>query len=209
MRRQFVAQLDSCLQALPPKQGRAFVLRNGLEAETTDICSELGITANHLNVMLHRARKHLRATLQAQWLLPRPAIRAASWRPEILPNHLFSGKNIMANTSKSVPAPPVSTATTATSQRIPGAGGAGAAGRRRARRLPGRRLPGAARGRHRARLGDRHLDRRDQRRADRRQRAGAAAGTAQAFWDRAASGQGASAFAARRPGQLRWATCDR
>ena len=56
--------------------------------------------------------------------------------------------------------------------RIPGPGRARAAGRRRARRLPGRRLRGAARGRHRARLGDRHVDRRDQRRADRRQRAG-------------------------------------
>ena len=51
------------------------------------------------------------------------------------------------------------------------AGRAGAARRRRARRLPGRRLSGAARGRHRARLGDRHLDRRHQRQPDRRQRA--------------------------------------
>ena len=55
-----------------------------------------------------------------------------------------------------------------------GPGGAGAAGRRCARRLPGRRLRGAARGGPRARLGDRHLDRRDQRRADRRQRAAGA-----------------------------------
>ena len=46
-----------------------------------------------------------------------------------------------------------------------GPGRARAAGRRCARRLPGRRLPGAARVGHRARLGDRHVDRRDQRRA--------------------------------------------
>ena len=44
-------------------------------------------------------------------------------------------------------------------------------GRRRARRLSGRRLSGAARGRHRARLDHRHLDRRHQRQPDRRQRA--------------------------------------
>ncbi len=48
-------------------------------------------------------------------------------------------------------------------------------------------LRGAARGRHRARLGDRHLDRRDQRRADRRQRAG------NTGWiDCATSGRGSS-----------------
>ena len=63
---------------------------------------------------------------------------------------------------------------------------AGAARRRRARRLPGRRVPGAARGRHRARLGHRHVDRRDQRRIDRRQRAGAAHGTAERVLGRVA-----------------------
>ena len=49
---------------------------------------------------------------------------------------------------------------------------AAAAGRRRAGLLPGRRLSGAGRGRTRARLGRRHLDRRDQLRPDRRQPAG-------------------------------------
>ena len=48
---------------------------------------------------------------------------------------------------------------------------AGAAGRRRAGRVPGGGVRGAAQRGHRARLGDRHLDRRDQRRADRGQRA--------------------------------------
>ena len=43
------------------------------------------------------------------------------------------------------------------------------AGRRRARRLPGRRVRGARGEATHARLGRRHLDRRDQRRADRRQ----------------------------------------
>ena len=50
---------------------------------------------------------------------------------------------------------------------------AAAAGRRRARLLPGRRLSGAGRGRSASRLGRRHLDRRHQRGADRRQPAGA------------------------------------
>ena len=43
-----------------------------------------------------------------------------------------------------------------------------APGRRRARRIPGRRLRGDARGRRRARLGDRNVDRRDQRGASSR-----------------------------------------
>ena len=47
-------------------------------------------------------------------------------------------------------------------------------GRRRARRLPGRGLRSSARGRDCARLGHRHLDRRHQRVADRRQQAGRA-----------------------------------
>ena len=76
-------------------------------------------------------------------------------------------------------------------------------GRRRARRLSGRRLSGAARGRDRARLGDRHLDRRDQRR-----RSSPAARTASGssgsreFWRRVEHGHliGGPAF---RPGRRR------
>ena len=68
MRRQFVAQVDACLKTLPTQQRRAFVLRNWMEEETEDICNELGVTANNLAVMLHRARLRLRASLQAQWV---------------------------------------------------------------------------------------------------------------------------------------------
>jgi RNA polymerase sigma-70 factor (TIGR02943 family) len=66
--RQFVARVDACLQQLPPQQGRAFVLREWLEEETDDVCRELGVTANHLGVMIHRARRKLRATLGPQRL---------------------------------------------------------------------------------------------------------------------------------------------
>ncbi|MHC2749613.1 hypothetical protein ACVIWV_005067 [Bradyrhizobium diazoefficiens] len=57
-----------------------------------------------------------------------------------------------------------------------GSGRSRAAGRRRAWLLPGRRLPGAARGRHRAGLDHRHLDRRHQCEPHRGQCAGASAG---------------------------------
>lgn len=62
-RRQFMAQFDRVLKELPQQQGRAFMMRNWMEAETDDICRELGVTANNLAVMLHRARQRLRASL--------------------------------------------------------------------------------------------------------------------------------------------------
>lgn len=67
-RRQFMAQFDHCLKALPPQQGRAFMLRNWMDEETDDICKQLGVTSNNLAVMLHRARNRLRSSLQAQWM---------------------------------------------------------------------------------------------------------------------------------------------
>lgn len=71
-RRQFVEQLDRCLRMLPPKQARAVLLRDCLEEETDSICDELGVTANNLGVMLHRARSRLREALQAHRMWSRP-----------------------------------------------------------------------------------------------------------------------------------------
>ena len=68
-----------------------------------------------------------------------------------------------------------------------GTGRAGAAGRRRARRVSGGRLRGAARSRHRARLGDRDFDRRDQRRDHRGQSALSSLRTAPCLLGRASS----------------------
>ena len=66
-----------------------------------------------------------------------------------------------------------------------GPGRAGLARGRRARCLPGGRVRGTARSRHRARLGDRHIDRRDQRGADQRQPARGPVGSASnEFWRR-------------------------
>ncbi|MES1162558.1 MAG: sigma-70 family RNA polymerase sigma factor, partial [Rhizobacter sp.] len=54
--RQFMVQFQHVIKELPRQQGRAFLMRNWMDAETEDICSELGVTANNLAVMLHRAR---------------------------------------------------------------------------------------------------------------------------------------------------------
>ncbi len=69
-RRQFLHQVDRALAGLPAQQGRAFVLRECLDEDTDDVCRTLGITANHLGVMLHRARHRLRSALAPQWNSP-------------------------------------------------------------------------------------------------------------------------------------------
>jgi RNA polymerase sigma-70 factor, ECF subfamily len=64
---QFFEALQTCVDRLPAKVGRVFMMREWLERETDDICSELGITANHCGVMLYRARMQLRECLGQGW----------------------------------------------------------------------------------------------------------------------------------------------
>jgi len=60
---QFVAALMQQLETLPAAQARAFVMSEGLDMESADICSELGVSTGNLWVMLHRARHRLRGGL--------------------------------------------------------------------------------------------------------------------------------------------------
>lgn len=64
---QFFATLQVCVERLPPRLGRIFMMREWLERETDDICAELGITSNHCGVMLYRARMQLRECLDRSW----------------------------------------------------------------------------------------------------------------------------------------------
>jgi RNA polymerase sigma-70 factor, ECF subfamily len=64
---QFFEVLQCCVSRLPPRIGRVFMMREWLERETDEICQELGITANHCGVMLHRARLQLRECLDINW----------------------------------------------------------------------------------------------------------------------------------------------
>lgn len=64
---QFFETLQVCVDRLPPKLGRIFMMREWLEQETDIICDELGITANHCGVMLYRARMQLRECLDRSW----------------------------------------------------------------------------------------------------------------------------------------------
>jgi RNA polymerase sigma-70 factor, ECF subfamily len=64
---QFFETLQACVERLPPKLGRVFMMREWLERDVADICSELGITDNYCGVLLYRARMQLRECLDLRW----------------------------------------------------------------------------------------------------------------------------------------------
>ena len=66
--KEFWAAFQDCLLRLKPREHTAFVLRELEDQDTDTICKELGVTANHLWVMLHRARNGLKACLETKWL---------------------------------------------------------------------------------------------------------------------------------------------
>jgi RNA polymerase sigma-70 factor (ECF subfamily) len=66
-RDQFFAVLEACLDHLPNRQGRVFLMREWLEIDSRVICQELDIAPTNLWVQLHRARLRLRECLQSNW----------------------------------------------------------------------------------------------------------------------------------------------
>ena len=64
---QFFEVLELCVERLPPKLGRVFMMREWLEREVAEICTELGITDNYCGVLLYRARMQLRECLDQRW----------------------------------------------------------------------------------------------------------------------------------------------
>lgn len=65
--RQFFEKLQICVDRLPAKTGRVFMMREWLDKEVDEICAELDITANNCGVMLYRARMQLRDCLDRNW----------------------------------------------------------------------------------------------------------------------------------------------
>lgn len=65
--RDFWRVFEACLEGLPPKQARVFMMREFIELETDEICATVEITVSNLNVMLHRARLRLRECLENKW----------------------------------------------------------------------------------------------------------------------------------------------
>jgi len=63
----FFKMLEVCLDKLPPKAARIFVMREWLELETDEICKELAISSSNAWVLLYRARVRLRECLDLNW----------------------------------------------------------------------------------------------------------------------------------------------
>ncbi|MBI5898588.1 MAG: sigma-70 family RNA polymerase sigma factor [Rhodocyclales bacterium] len=64
---QFWRVFEACLDHLPEKTARVFMMREVLGLETEEICKETGISTSNCWVVLHRARLALRACLQQGW----------------------------------------------------------------------------------------------------------------------------------------------
>lgn len=64
---QMMNALERCLEKLPARMARVFMLREWLEHDTNEVCEELAITANNCHVMLFRARMMLRECLDTSW----------------------------------------------------------------------------------------------------------------------------------------------
>lgn len=66
---QFWRVFEACLDHLPAKTARVFMMREILGLETQEICKEAGISASNCWVLLHCARTALRGCLQAEWFV--------------------------------------------------------------------------------------------------------------------------------------------
>lgn len=58
---------ETCLNHLPARQARVFMMREFIELESREICDAAAISVSNLNVMLHRARLRLRECLENNW----------------------------------------------------------------------------------------------------------------------------------------------
>jgi RNA polymerase sigma-70 factor (ECF subfamily) len=58
---------EACLDHLPEKTARVFMMREVLGFETDEICKETGISSSNCWVVLHRARLGLRTCLETRW----------------------------------------------------------------------------------------------------------------------------------------------
>lgn len=69
---QFWTIFEACLDGVPAKPGRVFMMREILGLETDEICKELGISSSNCWVLLHRARLGLRECLSRRWFGEKP-----------------------------------------------------------------------------------------------------------------------------------------
>lgn len=66
---QFWRVLETCLERLPPKQARVFMMREFIELDANEICAVMKLTTSDLYVLLHRSRLRLRECIENKWYL--------------------------------------------------------------------------------------------------------------------------------------------
>lgn len=66
-RRQMMQALDGCLSCLPAQTRRVFMMREWLGFESDEIRERLGLSADNVRTILHRARMSLRECMQQHW----------------------------------------------------------------------------------------------------------------------------------------------
>jgi len=65
--KQFWDVFDACLNHLPENTARVYMMREFLELDTAEICTNLGISSSNCWVILHRAHMGLRKCLESTW----------------------------------------------------------------------------------------------------------------------------------------------
>ena len=65
---EFLEILQRCIDALPKRQARLFMLRELFEEKTEKVCKELSVTPTNLWTMLYRTRMTLRKCLDRNWV---------------------------------------------------------------------------------------------------------------------------------------------
>ena len=68
----FFRVMEICLEKLPPKTARVFMMREWLELDTEEICKEVGLSTSNAWVILYRARIRLRECLDLNWFGNQP-----------------------------------------------------------------------------------------------------------------------------------------
>lgn len=66
---QFWRVFEACLDGLPPKQARVFMMREFIELDADEICVAVDLTTSNLHVLLHRSRLRLRECIENKWYL--------------------------------------------------------------------------------------------------------------------------------------------
>lgn len=66
---QFWSVFEACLEGLPAKHARVFMMREFVGLDSREICAALSTSTTNLHVILHRARLRLRECLEDKWFL--------------------------------------------------------------------------------------------------------------------------------------------